>query len=69
MADARKLLQGFLSKHEAEFVQADLPALESKAGRREDVTDAYLADLAERKHLKLATLDHDMSHSAVEVIA
>lgn len=69
MADARKLLQDFLSKHGAEFVEADLPALESKANKSEEVTDSYLADLAGGKNLKLATLDHDISHPAVEIIA
>jgi predicted nucleic acid-binding protein len=54
---------------EVEFVGADLPALESKANQSEQVTDAYLADLAGRKDLKLATLDRDISHPAVEVIS
>jgi toxin-antitoxin system PIN domain toxin len=69
MADARKLLQDFIFTHGVEFVEADLPALESKANKSEEVTDSYLADLAGRKNLKLATLDHDISHSAVEIIS
>jgi hypothetical protein len=69
MADARKLLQGFVAKHAVEFVGADLSALESKANKSEEVTDAYLADLAGRKNLKLATLDSGISHSAVTVIS
>ncbi len=69
MADARNLLQDFLASHKVEFVEADLPALESKASKSEEVTDVYLADLAGRNNLKLATLDHGISHSAVEIIA
>ena len=68
MRDARKLLEDFLAKHAVEFVPADLPALDSKATRNEDVTDLYLAELAAKKRLKLATLDTNMSHPAVEVI-
>jgi uncharacterized protein len=68
MEDARKLLQNFLSKHNVEFVGADLPALDSKASRSEAITDGYLAELAGRKSLKLATLDRRISHAAVEVI-
>jgi toxin-antitoxin system PIN domain toxin len=68
MAEARKLLRDFITQHKVEFVAADLPALDSKASKSEEVTDAYLADLANRKNLKLATLDQAISHSAVEVI-
>ena len=68
MADARKLLQDFLAKHRVEFVPNDLPALQSKAAKSEDVTDFYLADLAAKNGLKLATLDTNLSHNAVEII-
>jgi toxin-antitoxin system PIN domain toxin len=66
MGDARKLLDDFMSKHGVEFMAADLPALESKAGRSDEVTDHYLADLAQAKGLTLATLDGAISHAAVE---
>lgn len=67
--DARKLLQDFIAKHGTEFVAADLPALQSQAGQGAEVTDNYLADLAARKNLKLATLDHAIPLRAVEVIS
>jgi len=44
----------------------DLPALESKAVRSDEVTDHYLADLAQAKGLTLATLDGAIAHAAVE---
>lgn len=68
MADARKLLQDFLAKHAVEFMAAGLPALKTKAPRSEDLTDFYLAELASVNHLKLATFDSKISHSAVELI-
>ena len=68
MIDARKLLQDFISKHRVEFVAADMPVLESKAKTSEQVTDSYLADLAGRNNLKLATLDCGITHAAVEFI-
>jgi len=43
-----------------------LPALESKAVRSDEVTDHYLADLAQAKGLTLATLDGAIAHAAVE---
>jgi len=69
MADARRLLADFLAKHRVGFVPNDLPALQSKAAKSEDVTDFYLADLAAKNNLKLATLDNSLSHSAVELIS
>ena len=68
MADARKLLEDFLTKHTVEFVAADLPALDSKPAKSEEVTDHYLSELAARKHCKLATLDARITHPAVEVM-
>jgi toxin-antitoxin system PIN domain toxin len=68
MADARRLLKDFITQHKVECVEADLPALESQASKSEEVTDAYLAELASRRNLKLATLDRTLSHAAVELI-
>jgi hypothetical protein len=68
MADARKLLEDFLSKHQVEFIPDDLRALEAKATKSEHVTDLYLAELAVKNNLKLATLDMGVRHPAVEVI-
>jgi hypothetical protein len=68
MPDARRLLQDFSSKHHVEFVPADLPALRSSARKSEDVTDCYLAELADSKAMKLATLDKGVMHAAAELI-
>ena len=68
MADARKLLEGFLTKHAVEFLAADLPALKTKATRSEELKDLYLADLAAANRMKLATFDSKISHPAVELI-
>ena len=68
MPDARRLLDDFLRKHAVEFIADDLPALKSNPAKSNEVTDHYLAELAARKDLKLATLDRAISHAAVEVI-
>lgn len=68
LADARKLLEDFLTKHAVEFLPADLPALHSKPLKAEALTDNYLADLAARHGAKLATLDSGIKHSAVELV-
>lgn len=68
MAGARRLLADFLSKHAVEFVPCDLAALESQAARSDGVTDLYLADLASRKGMTLATLDRGIAHPAVEIV-
>lgn len=68
MRSARRLLQDFLSKHDVEFVPCDVAALESKAGNCDEVTDQYLAELASRNGMKLATLDRGIVHPAVEII-
>ena len=57
MPDARRLLEDFSSKHDVEFVPADLPALKSSARKNEEITDCYLAELADSKAMKLATLE------------
>src|SRR5215472_1237480 len=46
MADARKALEKFLSETKAVRIADDLPALDSRPARSEEVTDHYLADLA-----------------------
>jgi predicted nucleic acid-binding protein len=42
--------------------------MESGAHKSEAVTDSYLAELAARRGMKLATLDTCIAHAAVEVI-
>jgi predicted nucleic acid-binding protein len=68
MAGARALSEDFLSKHSAEFVPSELPALKSHAARSDQVTDIYLAELASARGMKLATLDMGIKHLAVEAI-
>jgi hypothetical protein len=69
MATARRLLKAFIEKNRVEFVAASLPALQSKPTRSEEETDFYLAELAAKNRMKLATLDRNIHHPAVEVIA
>ena len=67
MADARKLLQGFILA--AEFVPADLRVLDGAvAPSSAKTTDWYLADLAAKHGMKWATLDTRSSHPGAEVI-
>jgi toxin-antitoxin system PIN domain toxin len=68
MADARRLLENFMSLSKAEKIPADLSALESHPRTHAQVTDHYLADLAAKHGMKLATLDANLSHPAAEQI-
>ena len=68
MPEARRLLKDFLIKHRMEFVPADLPGLQSNSAKSDEVTDIYLAELASKKMMRLATLDSQISHGAVELI-
>jgi toxin-antitoxin system PIN domain toxin len=68
MKDARKALEAFLAETKAARLMDDLPALGSHATTSDQVTDQYLAALAERHGCKLATLDRAIQHPAVEYI-
>ncbi len=68
MEKARKLLQKFLTERAVERVPDDLPALNSHPQRTEQVTHFYLATLADRPGLKLATLDENIKHPAVVLV-
>ena len=68
MAEARRGLAAFLAERKAGFLPDDLPALDSHPARSGQVTDAYLADLAQLHNLRLATLDQGIEHPAVDVI-
>ena len=68
MGKTRELLQRFIEERDASLVADDLPALESKPAKSEDVTDNYLADLAARHNMKLATMDGRVKHPAVMLI-
>ena len=68
MEKARTGLATFAKERKADWLSADLPALDSKADKSEQVTDNYLADLARKHRHKLATLDESIKHTAAEVI-
>lgn len=68
MEQARELLTRFLDERKVERIADDLPALDSHPATSAKVTDHYLADLAGKHGLKLATLDREISHPHAEVI-
>lgn len=68
LAVARDLLRAFIEKSSAEFVADDLPSLKSGPRRNEEITDFYLADLALKRNMRLATLDSKIVHAGVELI-
>ena len=68
MKKARELLQRFLTERDAGRISDDLPALESNPQKTEQVTDLYLASLAEKHGMKLATLDENIRHEAVVLV-
>jgi len=68
MDKTRELLQCFIQERNASRIPDDLPALESKPAKSEEVTDCYLAELAARHNLTFATMDGRIQHPAVAVI-
>ena len=68
MIKARQLLDKFCSDLHAERIPDDLPVLESHPKTSDQVTDHYLADLAKKHGLKLATLDGQLKHPAAELV-
>src|SRR5580698_10205680 len=68
MSQARASLEKFSRERRAEWISDDLPALDSHPRASAQVTDHYLADLAAKHGLKLATLDEQLKHPAVEVV-
>ena len=69
MDQTRILLERFLEERNVEHIADDIPALASHARTSEQVTDHYLADLAAKHGLKLATLDRQLTHPHAELIA
>ena len=67
MEKARRLLQKFLTERAAVRIPDDLQALDSHPRKSEQVTDSYLAALADKHGMKLATLDENINHPAVVV--
>lgn len=68
MKDARKALEKFLVETKADRIADDVPVLESHPATSDQVTDQYLATLADRHGYKLATFDREIKHGAVEFI-
>lgn len=67
--DARRSLGRWLEQRKPLFVPCDIPALETDApAAGSKTTDFYLASLAGKKGMKLATLDAGIKHKAVFVI-
>ena len=68
MAAARQALDSLASQFKVERITDDLAALDSHPGTSDQVTDHYLADLAAKHGLKLATLDGHIKHPSVELV-
>jgi predicted nucleic acid-binding protein len=68
MQDARDGLEKFAAERKAIRIPDDLPALESRGRTSDQVTDIYLAELATKHGMKLATLDAGIQHPAIELI-
>ena len=69
MPDVRHGLQAFAAGMKADWIADDLPVLSSAPRTSDQVTDHYRADLAAKHGLKLATLDAQLKHPAVELIS
>jgi len=64
-----QLLANFAQKHHCEFVPDDFSPRKTSARSSKQLTDLYLAELAQKHQMKLATFDRRISHPAVEIIA
>jgi predicted nucleic acid-binding protein len=69
MEKARELLAKFVVERKVERIFDDLNPLDSHPKTSEEVTDYYLADLAAKYNLKLATLDRNLKHKAADLIS
>ncbi len=69
MATARTLLEKFVRSRHAERIADDLAPLESHPKSSGEVMDSYLAELAARHGLKLATFDAGITHKAAEIVS
>jgi len=69
MDQARDVLKRFASERSADRIPDDLPALDSHARSSGQVTDHYLANLAAKHGLKLATFDGQLNHPFSELIS
>src|ERR1700677_5124442 len=65
MERTRQGLEKFLEDRKPGRIPDDLPALNSHPRTSDQVTDHYLADLAAKHGLKLATMDGQLKHASV----
>ncbi|GDY22175.1 hypothetical protein LBMAG56_35220 [Verrucomicrobiota bacterium] len=68
MSSARTALENFLRDAKPKRLADVLPALDSHPKTSPQVTDYYLATLAQQHGCKLATLDGGIKHPAVVVV-
>jgi len=62
---ARKMLRDWKAAKRPEFIPCDIQALETAApGAGTRTTDFYLAGLAHKHRMKLATLENNMGHAS-----
>jgi predicted nucleic acid-binding protein len=65
----RAALSEFVGKYRCRFVPDDFSPRTVAAQSSRQFTDLYLAELAEKHLMKLATLDSRISHRAVELVS
>src|SRR6266571_8065299 len=65
----RDALSEFLREHRCRFIPDDFSPQRIAAQSSRQFTDLYLAELAERHRMKLATLDRRIYHRATEVVS
>jgi predicted nucleic acid-binding protein len=65
----RSALSEFVEKHRCRFIADDFSPKEIAAQSSRQFTDLYLAELAERRRMRLATLDTRISHPAVDIVS
>jgi predicted nucleic acid-binding protein len=66
---AQEALRDFEAKRKTGFVPANLSAANLSAPSSDAVTDIYLAELAAKNEMKLATFDAQIDHAAVELVS
>lgn len=69
MDRTREMLAKFSADAKADRIPADLDALDSHPKASDQVTDHYLADLAQKHGLKLATLDSELKHPSAVLVS
>jgi predicted nucleic acid-binding protein len=65
----RNALSEFVRKHRCRFIPDDFSPQKIAAESSGQFTDLYLAELAERHRMKLATLDTRIFHRAIALVS